>query len=324
MKPDYKIIVDGQDITPTINGRLISLTITDKKGIESDEVNLSIDDSDALLNMPRVGVTLSVSMGFKEKLIDKGTYKVDEISHNGPADTLTIKGRAAAVGSSLKTQKTRSFHQKKLGDILNTIAADNDLTAALDKLLASIRIEHIDQTNESDAHFISRLATDYDALISIKQQHLLLLPIGESKTVSGESIPSITLSRNQGDSHTYTENERNKYTGVKAAWQDIRSGQKVEELAGHKGTVKTLTKIYPTQKEAYNAAAAEQKRLSRGKAQFNITLAIGQPEIIAETPVQVSGYKPQIDAQSWVISQVTHSLNDSGITSALVMENGVG
>jgi len=321
MQPDYKLIVDGKDITPTIDGRLISLTITDHRGIESDEASIELDDTDGKLNMPRLGAILSVSIGFKGKLIHKGLYTADEISHNGPADKMTIKGRAADVGTQLKTQKSRSFHQKSLGEILITIANDNKLTPALDKTLAAIKIEHIDQTNESDAHFISRLGTEHDALISIKEKHLLLLANAESKTATGKTITPITITRSQSDTHSYTENERNKYTGVKVQWQDAATGQQVSLLAGKDGTVKTLQKQYATKEEAIKSATAELKRLSRGKAQFKMTLAIGNPNIMTETPVILSGYKTQIDAQAWVIKSVTHTLNDSGLTSALDMEN---
>jgi len=52
-----------------------------------------------------------------------------------------------------------------------------------------------------------------------------------------------------------------------------------------------------------------------------MTLAIGNPSIITETPIKLSGYKPQIDAQQWVIKHVTHTLSEAGITSALDLEN---
>jgi len=52
-----------------------------------------------------------------------------------------------------------------------------------------------------------------------------------------------------------------------------------------------------------------------------MTLAIGNPAIITETPVILSGYKKQIDVQAWVIKSVTHALNEAGITSALDLDN---
>jgi len=324
MRPDYKIIVDGHDITPTINGRLIGLTITDHRGMTSDEVTLDLDDSDGKLNMPRLGAVISVAIGFKNNLVHKGLFIADEIGHSGPADKMSIKGRAANLTDTLKTQKSRSFHQKSIGEILTTIANDNKLTPALDDTLASITIEHIDQTNESDANFITRVAAEYDALISIKENKLLMLPNGNSKTATGKAIAEITITRSEGDSHNYSENERNKYTGVKAPWQDSQTGQLTEVLAGEDSTVKTLSKSYPTQSEALNAARSELQRLARGKATFSLTLVIGRPDMITETPVKLSGYKNQIDQQKWVVKQITHTLNDSGLTTALELENGQG
>jgi Bacteriophage probable baseplate hub protein len=82
MQPDYKLIVDGVDIRPKINGRLIELTLTDNRGMTSDELTLVIDDSDGKLQFPRLGAIISVAIGFKNNLVPKGTFISDEISHS--------------------------------------------------------------------------------------------------------------------------------------------------------------------------------------------------------------------------------------------------
>ena len=37
-------------------------------------------------------------------------------------------------------------------------------------------------------------------------------------------------------------------------------------------------------------------------------------------PVKVQGFKPEIDGAEWILTKVSHSLNDSGFTSALEFE----
>jgi Bacteriophage probable baseplate hub protein len=187
--------------------------------------------------------------------------------------------------------------------------------------MASILIDHIDQTNESDANFITRIAAEHDALASIKEGHLLFIPNGNSKTASGNNIPSVEIKRSAADSHNYTETEREKYTGVQAKWQNAQTGQLETVISGTTGTVKTLPKTYPTQQEAKTAAQGGLTRTTRGKAQINLKLAIGNPALITETPVTLTGYKQQIDTQNWIVKQVTHTLNDSGLTSSLQLEN---
>ena len=58
-------------------------------------------------------------------------------------------------------------------------------------------------------------------------------------------------------------------------------------------------------------------------ASFSMTLAIGIPALIAETPITVSGFKPQIDGQAWRIVKVGHSVGDGGFTTRVEMERAV-
>lgn len=68
---------------------------------------------------------------------------------------------------------------------------------------------------------------------------------------------------------------------------------------------------------------AERQRIERGMATFELALAMGRPEITAQSPIKVSGWKEEIDGDDWLVKEVTHSLNDgSGWTSKAQMERG--
>lgn len=83
---------------------------------------------------------------------------------------------------------------------------------------------------------------------------------------------------------------------------------------------KTLRHVYASKANAQRAARAEWRRLQRGVATFNITLAKGRPELFPEIPTTVRGFKPQIDSTDWIISKVTHNLNDNGLGTVLEFE----
>ncbi|WP_027349514.1 hypothetical protein [Halotalea alkalilenta] len=51
-----------------------------------------------------------------------------------------------------------------------------------------------------------------------------------------------------------------------------------------------------------------------------MTLTVGRPDITVETPVRVAGYKPEIDATAWIVTEVTHSLSNSGLVTDLKCE----
>lgn len=65
MKPTYRIVADGKDITALINDRLLLLRISDKPGMESDEFELRIDDRDQAVALPGRGGRVEVLLGYE-------------------------------------------------------------------------------------------------------------------------------------------------------------------------------------------------------------------------------------------------------------------
>lgn len=86
------------------------------------------------------------------------------------------------------------------------------------------------------------------------------------------------------------------------------------------GNVLSLRHTYATKESALRGAYAAWSRLQRGVATFSVTLALGRPELIAEQPVAVSGFKDQINAIDWTITRVTHSISENGYTTAIELE----
>jgi phage protein D len=55
-----------------------------------------------------------------------------------------------------------------VGDVVKEIAARHNLKMALGKDLTDKALDHLDQTNESDASFLMKLARQYGAIASVK------------------------------------------------------------------------------------------------------------------------------------------------------------
>jgi phage protein D len=87
--------------------------------------------------------------------------------------------------------------------------------------LAGLVIDHIDQTGESDANFLTRLAKDHDAIATVKQGKLLFIPTGAAQSASGIPRPP-SITRASGDTHSFLIADRENYNGVKAYYQDTR------------------------------------------------------------------------------------------------------
>lgn len=335
--PIYRITLDGRDITPKVEPRLESLTLADNRGFEADQLDITLDDSDGQLDIPSRGATLELAIGWAHSgLVDKGSFTVDEIEHSGAPDKLQIRARSADMREGLTMRRERSFHRKTLGDIIRTIAGQNELQPVIVEELAAEPIDHIDQTSESDANFLSRLATQFDAIATVKAGRLLFMPTGKGVSATGNAFSGITIERSVGDSHRFAVADREIYTAVKAYYQDVGKATKGEVTLDHKGVKQSTAKAkqveasadntlvlrhtYASKANAERGAKAAWARIQRGRAEFSITLALGRPDLFPEQPVRVSGVKPIIDSSHWILARVTHNIADGGYTTQLELE----
>lgn len=357
LTPAFMLKIESKDITGNISDRLISLTMTDNRGFEADQLDLELNDADGRVVLPVRGAVLTLWLGWKgSALIEKGRFTVDEVEHRGAPDTVTIRARSADFRGSLNSRREESWHDKTLGMIVEAVAKRNKLEAAVAPELARIAIPHIDQSQESDAKFLTRLADRNGGEVSVKSGKLLFLQAGKALTASGKPIPQVTITRSDGDRHQFSIADRSAYTGVTAQWlhtkepkpkkvkvkrrtkephlralehpkakakkkeAKVPEAREGEYMAGEADNVFALTTIFSTKAQAMRAAQAKWDKLQRGVAEFSITLALGRADLYPETPVAVSGFKSIIDDQAWIITKVTHALNSNGYTTSLELE----
>ncbi|MGU9822008.1 phage late control D family protein [Pseudomonas sp. LF090] len=321
--PAFRLMVNGNDIAHLISPRLMTLGLTDNRGVEADQLTITLSDHDGLLSIPPKGAVLRLWLGWSDTgLVDKGTYTVDETEHSGAPDVLSIRARSADLRKGLKTKRERSWSNTTLGDVLGDIAIGNGLTATIAGALDGLPILQLDQANESDANLISRLGEEFDAVASVKAGCLLCLPAGGGKTASGMDLPHITLTRADGDQHRYLQADRDSYDGVRAYYYDVNSAKKQEAIAGGGENLKDLRHTYSDQQSALRAARAEFRRLQRGSATLSYTLAMGRPDLIPELTYTLQGVKAEIDEIIWYGGNVEHSLTaDGGYTVSLDLES---
>lgn len=337
MTPDFRLLLDGEDLTPRIAPRLESLMLTDARGFSVDTLDITLTDHDGKLAIPRRGAKLRLHLGWQgQALEDKGDYLVDEVEHSGAPDKLTIRARSADLRSSLTKKLECSYHSLTLGDIVRTCAVRNGLTAVIPDALASIATGHLDQLGESDANLLTRLALDYGAIATVKAGKLLFIPPGQATTSSGQPLQKVTLTRRLGDQHRYNVADRAMYTAVRAYYHDVRTGIRAYVTVGEEEEIdssevdnpnqptaantKELRHTYANRTSAQRGAKAELQRIKRGRATFSINLAEGRADLFPELPIAVRGFKAEIDAEDWLIIRATHRVDGSGFTTGLDLE----
>ncbi|WP_249962208.1 contractile injection system protein, VgrG/Pvc8 family [Histophilus somni] len=319
MKPTYTLHIEGNRLD--LQNRLIQLQIIDKDGMESDELSIELDDSDGQIQIPPKGKKIEIAFGFNQQTQYLGKFIVDETGHQGPPDKVIIKASSADFRQSLLKEREESYDNTTLEDILNQLATRNQLEPAIHPSFKDKVIEHQDQTNESDANLLTRLAHEYDAIGSIKDGKLLFLPRAKGESASGKALPTLHIHRNQGDQHSFTDADRDeKVSGVIAYYQDKATGTREMVVAGEEENARSLKQTYSSEEEAQEAAEAEMKRTKVRARKLTLNLAQGRPDILAGMPLKVEGFKAEIADVNWFAHEVTHSLNDSGYLTHIQCE----
>jgi phage protein D len=310
MTPDFLLLANAEDVTGTLRRRFISLRITDEAGTKSDTAEIVLDDRDSLIQWPEHGAILDISLGYQETGLSRlGSYIVDEVAHSGPPDTLTVRAKAADMIASLKAPKTRQWEQQSLGHIVDQIAGEHGLQPRVSQALDQIVIPHVDQTEESDLHFLTRLARQYDAVAKPASGFLLFVVKGEAKAASGRTLSSVSLVPSQIVQHRMTQADRGKYTAVRTFWHDVATADRVAVLTGSGEPVFTVRQSYPDAAQAADAGAAKLNALQRGEASLSLTL-IGNTGVQAEAELSLSGLRDNVNGL-WLIKRVEHQLDTS-------------
>ena len=324
--PAWRVVLDGKDLADRMRPRLLDLTLTESRGGEADQLDLRIHDHDGRMALPKRGVELSVALGWIDAgLVDKGTFRVDEVEHSGSPDVITVRARSADLTHPMRTRRERSWHQVTLGDVVRNLAGEHGLQARIAPALAGIAIAHLDQTGESDVHLLTRLGQRYDAVATVKVGNLVFMPIGSGTTAGGTPLPSALITRASGDRHRYALADRETYSGVRAYWNNKPGANRKSVLVGESGNAKRLRETYNSEAEAKEHAKAEWNRVRRGAATMEFTLALGRADLFPEQKLRVRGFKSEIDDTAWLIAKATHNITGvGGFTTQLELETDAG
>lgn len=330
--PQIRLTADNKPLSDEIMARLMTLSITDNKSGEADEITLTLDDHDGKLALPKRGVILQCFLGFRDMsgdtgLIDMGKYTVDTVEWGGTPDVITIKAKSADMKNSLKQGRNISYHDKTFGQIASEIATRHDLELAINSDIANIKITHLDQTDESDLNLLTRLSWHYGAVMNIKQGKLLIYRPYQNISVTGQPLSLTTITRSKGDSFRYSVEDRTADTdNIQASYTDTKKAKKQTVQTNQKGKkTKVLKGNFRDKQSAEQAVHAEKNRIENQQAKFSINLATAYPAVTTESPIALQGFKDEIDNLKWTVEKATHSYSRSqGLTTQLELVATLG
>lgn len=313
MKPLIEITVDGNPVAGAFYERLISFSVTDKEGVSSDSFQMDLNDGPpSFLAIPRTGARVDIKVNDGTGMRSLGTFTVDKVSAKCLPYSLSISGKAADLRSGkLKENKERHWDGKKLKDIVGELAKESGLGVSIDDDIGDFKYEWLGQQDESNIHFLERLAKRHNALFAVKNGKVVFTARGSGQSASGAAVGTVIITPNivLKGSCSFEANDRTKYKKVVAYYQDRNKAERVEvdaDADADGDSVLRLPEPYASPDEADKAAQSKAKALKRGEGAASVTV-VGSTAIIAGSPLLFQGIRPGFDGVPYVIDTATHS-----------------
>lgn len=321
MYPTCRITVDGELVSGVFSSRIISCEVTDKEGVSADTVRIDLNDF-PVAAIPRKGAIIRVWLGYGVAgMAYMGSFTADEIEVQILPYKMSITGKSADLRKSAKQNRERHWDNKSINEIVTQVANDNGLTAKVDPTIGAHVYEWMGQQNESDIHFLERLADRHGAIFSVKDGNLVFAERGAGKSTSGADLTPVVVTPSilQPDSCRVRFSDRTQYKAVKASYPDRDKAEKVDVEAESDPDGEAVYRIgeqFADEAEATAAAKAKAGELKRRQASFSCTI-VGDPAARGGAPLTFANCRPGIDGLPFIIETATHRYSKSGYTTSL-------
>ncbi|MEN5300335.1 late control D family protein [Brucella sp. TWI559] len=190
-KVNWKVLVDGRDMTSAMRPYLISIDITDKDGSASDTCSLTFDDTDGQVKLPQDGAAVEAILDGVSKF--KGT--VDSVRSSGSrGGGRTLQVTAKGFDSRGKVKQPLLFHKDDatLQEFIDDAAKRSGIsTIKLDADFANIHRDYWSADGESFLHLGEKLARELGGSFKIRGDQAVLAKRGEGKATTGAKMPVI-------------------------------------------------------------------------------------------------------------------------------------
>ncbi|UHC80099.1 phage late control D family protein [Pseudomonas sp. NIBR-H-19] len=302
-----------------LNQRLISWEHIDAAGFESDQLTLTID-LEGFEGLPSLGGKIGLMVGYREtEMVDKGQFKVTRLTPTLFPFRLTLVATAAPFSkddeTGFKQRRTASHGPTTLGGLFRELVLRHGFSPRVAPEVSLIKIDHVDQSNETDMGFLTRLAKKYNVIAKPYDDVYVLARPGQTKSLSGKILPNVTLSvtsnNRPGDhafiSATLEESAREQAKGCKTCFVDAATGV-LRWIETGLAPFKTIRQKQPNEAQAIAVGEGEVRKMLRHKYKVKITCP-GNPRLAAEGLVLLDDTWPDFMRGRWSIDKVTASGN---------------
>lgn len=289
LTPTFKLLYENKDITKDAAPYVTSIEYTDVEHGESDEIQICFEDSEKLWQgpwIPTKGDSIRAHLGYAdEKLLNCGSFEIDELEFETPPDIITIKGLATDIKKPLRQKNSVGYENKTLRQIAQEIANKHNLTLIGE--IADVRVDRITQNKKRDLEFLARLAEQYGYIFKITENNLVFYNVQKLKGAKSIHI----FYRTDLTRINLREKTSQRYKSVQVSYYDPKKKKTVRASARNdnvkKGDTLKITVRCENRKQAILKAKAALKTAD-DKIEGSIELP-GNPYLVSGLNIELKG-----------------------------------
>ncbi len=287
----YKIVVNGEDVTANIRPYLQSISITDNLSEQADSLTLVVASK---FQRPAYQDTIKVYLGYEKPLAYMGLFHVQSTTIRNNKE-LTINATGVDYQSTLKERQTQTY-ETPLKSVLETIAQRQGLESRFN--IKEPATAHFEQNNESDVSFLNRLAKEHNAIFNIKNNTLYFVQ-------DEQEAPSYPVDIAKCFTSEITESSTSQYACARAVYHDTKLNEMVAQQTGSGTPVLIIRGDWLCSEDALEAA---------GKALERANAAQGFGRASFKGQAMFAGGLIDIDGGQYQLKTVTHRVSPVWVT----------
>lgn len=289
-------------IPDVLHQNITSITITDKKGNEVDELSIDLagdyNQDSSKVDLVSVNTVIEAWLGYSDagSLYNCGTYTINSVTQR--KGTAKISATSLDLTLSLKQKRTRAFKSVTIKYILQSIAKYHGLKIKTD---INTTIKYLAQTSESDLNLLQRLSKTYNAIFAIKNKTIIFIK-------EEESLPVFLISSYDCIDFEFSINHTDSYNSVRASWRDTKHGVQKTITIGDEEPTLSITGHFQGEEEA--RANALSSLLAANSSNITGRITLEGFNIPAGSIVLLQGFGYQ-DQNTFIADTVEHSMSTS-------------
>lgn len=289
LRPNFELFYDKKNITKDVSKYVSYIEYTDIEHGASDELQISFEDSEGLWQdawIPLKGDLLRAYIGYEsDKLLNCGSFEIDEIEYDTSPDVITIKGLATGIKKPLRQKNSKGYENKTLKQIAKEFADNHGYTLVGE--IEDIRVDRITQNKECDLSFLTKLAEEYGYIFKITDDNLVFYDVKKLKGAKSTHI----FYKSDLTHINLREKTSQKYKSVQVSYYDPKKKTTVKATAKNENVAKGDTlKINVRCSDRKQAITKAKAALSTAGTKIEGTVdLIGNPYLAAGLNIEIKG-----------------------------------